>query len=101
VRRAPGRSRGAARFAAIHGALRGELARDPRFQLRIKLEACMMSAFDNRRVLHGRAAFDETDRRLCPVARRSVPRLPDSMRRAATIGSIENTQPLLSLTGDG
>jgi gamma-butyrobetaine dioxygenase len=72
VRRAPGRSRGAARFAAIHGALRGfdELARDPRFQLRIKLEAGMMSAFDNRRVLHGRAAFDETDRRLCPVARR-------------------------------
>jgi gamma-butyrobetaine dioxygenase len=67
-----------ARFAAIYGALRrfDELARDPRFQVRIKLEAGMMSAFDNRRVLHGRAAFDETDGRRhfqgCYVEREEV-----------------------------
>jgi gamma-butyrobetaine dioxygenase len=49
------------RFAAVYGALRrfDELTRDPRFQIRIRLDAGMMSAFDNRRVLHGRAAFDE------------------------------------------
>lgn len=49
------------RFAAVYGALRrfDELSQDPRFQIRIRLDAGMMSAFDNRRVLHGRAAFDE------------------------------------------
>ena len=49
------------RFAALYGALRrfDELARDPGFQIRIRLDAGTMSAFDNRRVLHGRAAFDE------------------------------------------
>ncbi|MGH6895094.1 MAG: TauD/TfdA family dioxygenase [Geminicoccaceae bacterium] len=49
------------RFAAVYGALRrfDDLTRDPRFQVRIRLAAGMMSAFDNRRVLHGRAAFDE------------------------------------------
>jgi gamma-butyrobetaine dioxygenase len=49
------------RFARVYGALRrfDELARDPRFQIRIRLDAGTMSAFDNRRVLHGRAAFDE------------------------------------------
>jgi gamma-butyrobetaine dioxygenase len=49
------------RFAAIYQALRrfDELTRDPRFQIRIRLDAGTMSAFDNRRVLHGRAAFDE------------------------------------------
>jgi gamma-butyrobetaine dioxygenase len=49
------------RFAGVYGALRrfDELARDPRFQIRIRLDAGTMSAFDNRRVLHGRAAFDE------------------------------------------
>jgi gamma-butyrobetaine dioxygenase len=49
------------RFAAVYGALRrfDQLSRDPRFQIRIRLDAGMMSAFDNRRVLHGRAAFDE------------------------------------------
>jgi gamma-butyrobetaine dioxygenase len=47
------------RFERVYGALRrfAELTRDPRFQLRLKLTAGMMSAFDNRRVLHGRAAF--------------------------------------------
>jgi gamma-butyrobetaine dioxygenase len=50
-----------ARFAAVYAALRrfDELSCDPRFQIRIRLDAGMMSAFDNRRVLHGRAAFDE------------------------------------------
>jgi gamma-butyrobetaine dioxygenase len=49
------------RFAALYGALRrfDQLSQDPRFQIRIRLDAGMMSAFDNRRVLHGRAAFDE------------------------------------------
>jgi gamma-butyrobetaine dioxygenase len=49
------------RFAAIYQALRrfDELSQDPRFQIRIRLDAGTMSAFDNRRVLHGRAAFDE------------------------------------------
>src|SRR5918996_1260217 len=49
------------RFAAVYRALRrfDELSQDPRFQIRIRLDAGMMSAFDNRRVLHGRAAFDE------------------------------------------
>jgi gamma-butyrobetaine dioxygenase len=49
------------RFAGIYGALRrfDELAHDPRFQIRIRLDAGTMSAFDNRRVLHGRAAFEE------------------------------------------
>jgi gamma-butyrobetaine dioxygenase len=48
------------RFAPIYAALRrfADLTRDPRFQLRIKLTAGTMSAFDNRRVLHGRAAFE-------------------------------------------
>ena len=49
------------RFTALYGALRrfDELTRDPRFQIRVRLDAGTMSAFDNRRVLHGRAAFDE------------------------------------------
>jgi gamma-butyrobetaine dioxygenase len=49
------------RFAEVYWALRrfDELAGDPRFQIRIRLDAGTMSAFDNRRVLHGRAAFDE------------------------------------------
>jgi gamma-butyrobetaine dioxygenase len=49
------------RFTAVFGALRrfDELSQDPRFQIRIRLAAGTMSAFDNRRVLHGRAAFDE------------------------------------------
>jgi gamma-butyrobetaine dioxygenase len=49
------------RFAAVYRALRrfDELTRDTRFQIRIRLDAGTMSAFDNRRVLHGRAAFDE------------------------------------------
>ena len=49
------------RFAAVYRALRrfDELSQDPRFQIRIRLDAGTMSAFDNRRVLHGRAAFDE------------------------------------------
>jgi gamma-butyrobetaine dioxygenase len=48
------------RFAPIYAALRrfAELTRTPRFQLRIKLTAGTMAAFDNRRVLHGRAAFE-------------------------------------------
>ncbi|HSA80391.1 MAG TPA: TauD/TfdA family dioxygenase [Geminicoccaceae bacterium] len=47
------------RFEPVYQALRrfGELTRDPRFQIRLKLTAGTMSAFDNRRVLHGRAAF--------------------------------------------
>ena len=47
------------RFEPVYGALRrfGELTRDPRFQIRLRLTAGTMSAFDNRRVLHGRAAF--------------------------------------------
>jgi gamma-butyrobetaine dioxygenase len=47
------------RFEALYLALRrfAELTRDPRFQVRLKLTAGTMSAFDNRRVLHGRAAF--------------------------------------------
>jgi len=36
------------------------LTRDPAFQLRLKLEAGEMVVFDNRRVLHGRDAFDPT-----------------------------------------
>jgi gamma-butyrobetaine dioxygenase len=46
-------------FEPVYLALRrfGELTRDPRFQIRLKLTAGTMSAFDNRRVLHGRAAF--------------------------------------------
>jgi gamma-butyrobetaine dioxygenase len=49
------------RFVGIYAALRrfDELSQDPRFQLRIRLDPATMSAFDNRRVLHGRAAFDE------------------------------------------
>lgn len=41
-------------------ALRGfwKLLRDPRFQIRLKLEPGEMLAFDNARVLHGRAPFD-------------------------------------------
>lgn len=50
------------RFAAVYRALRrfDELTRDPRFQIRIRLDAGTMSAFDNRRILHGRAAFDDS-----------------------------------------
>ena len=46
-------------FEPLYLALRrfAELTRDPRFQIRLKLTAGTMSAFDNRRVLHGRAAF--------------------------------------------
>jgi gamma-butyrobetaine dioxygenase len=49
------------RFAAVYGALRrfDQLSQDPRFQIRIRLDGGTMSAFDNRRVLHGRAAFNE------------------------------------------
>jgi gamma-butyrobetaine dioxygenase len=49
------------RFTAIYQALRrfDQLSQDPRFQIRIRLAAGKMSAFDNRRVLHGRVAFDE------------------------------------------
>ena len=36
------------------------LTRDPAFQVRLKLQAGEMVAFDNRRVLHGRDAFDPT-----------------------------------------
>ena len=48
------------RFAPLYAALRrfAELTRDPRFQLRLKLTAGTMAAFDNRRILHGRAAFE-------------------------------------------
>jgi gamma-butyrobetaine dioxygenase len=48
------------RFQPLYGALRrfAELSREPRFQLRLKLAAGTMAAFDNRRVLHGRAAFE-------------------------------------------
>ena len=48
------------RFQPLYGALRrfAELTRDPRFQLRLKLTAGTMAAFDNRRILHGRAAFE-------------------------------------------
>jgi alpha-ketoglutarate-dependent taurine dioxygenase len=35
------------------------MRRPPRFAIRIRLDAGMMSAFDNRRVLHRRAAFGE------------------------------------------
>jgi gamma-butyrobetaine dioxygenase len=47
------------RFEPVYQALRrfAELTRDPRFRIRLKLTAGTMSAFDNRRVLHGRAAF--------------------------------------------
>jgi gamma-butyrobetaine dioxygenase len=47
------------RFAPLYAALRrfAALTRDPRFQLRLKLTAGTMAAFDNRRILHGRAAF--------------------------------------------
>jgi gamma-butyrobetaine dioxygenase len=47
------------RFERLYSALRrfAELTRDPRFQIRLRLTAGTMSAFDNRRVLHGRAAF--------------------------------------------
>jgi gamma-butyrobetaine dioxygenase len=48
------------RFEKVYAALRrfGELTRDERFQIRLRLAAGTMSAFDNRRVLHGRAAFE-------------------------------------------
>ena len=48
------------RFQPLYTALRrfAELTRDPRFQLCLKLTAGMMAAFDNRRILHGRAAFE-------------------------------------------
>jgi gamma-butyrobetaine dioxygenase len=48
------------RFQPIYAALRrfALLTRDPRFQLRLKLTAGTMAAFDNRRILHGRAAFE-------------------------------------------
>jgi gamma-butyrobetaine dioxygenase len=47
------------RFERLYSALRrfAELTRDPRFQIRLRLTAGTMSAFDNRRVLHGRAGF--------------------------------------------
>jgi gamma-butyrobetaine dioxygenase len=47
------------RFEPVYRALRrlAELTRDARFQIRLKLTAGTMSAFDNRRILHGRAAF--------------------------------------------
>jgi len=47
------------RFEPLYRALRrfAELTRDARFQIRLKLTAGTMSAFDNRRILHGRAAF--------------------------------------------
>jgi gamma-butyrobetaine dioxygenase len=66
------------RFTEVYGALRrfDELAQDPRFQVRIRLDAGTMSAFDNRRVLHGRAAFDESGGRRhfqgCYVEREEV-----------------------------
>jgi len=34
------------------------LLREPRFQRRLRLEAGQAIVFDNRRVLHGREAFD-------------------------------------------
>jgi gamma-butyrobetaine dioxygenase len=48
------------RFEPIYRALRrfAELTRDRHFQLRLKLTAGTMAAFDNRRVLHGRTAFE-------------------------------------------
>ena len=32
--------------------------REPRFEMRLRLEPGQMLTFDNRRVLHGRTAFD-------------------------------------------
>ena len=66
------------RFTAIYGALRrfDQLGGDPRFQIRVRLDAGTMSAFDNRRILHGRAAFDESGGRRhfqgCYVEREEV-----------------------------
>lgn len=40
-----------------------ELSYDPRFQVRFRLDAGDLMAFDNRRVLHARAAFDGAGRR--------------------------------------
>jgi gamma-butyrobetaine dioxygenase len=53
------------RFEPVYLALRrfGELTRDQRFQIRLRLAAGTMSAFDNRRVLHGRAAFEPSSGR--------------------------------------
>jgi gamma-butyrobetaine dioxygenase len=67
-----------ARFAVVYGALRrfDELSQDPRFQIRIRLDGGTMSAFDNRRILHGRAAFDDSGGRRhfqgCYVEREEV-----------------------------
>ena len=66
------------RFAPLYRALRrfAQLTREPRFQLRLKLAAGTMSAFDNRRVLHGRAAFEPASGRRhfqgCYVEREEV-----------------------------
>ena len=66
------------RFRALYGALRrfDELSQDPRLQVRIRLDAGTMSAFDNRRILHGRAAFDDSGARRhfqgCYVEREEV-----------------------------
>ena len=66
------------RFEPVFLALRrfGELTRDPRFQIRLRLAAGTMSAFDNRRVLHGRAAFEPSSGRRhfqgCYVEREEV-----------------------------
>ncbi len=43
-------------YAAVHRFT--ELLRDPAFEIRIRLEPGELIAFDNVRVLHGRAAFD-------------------------------------------
>jgi gamma-butyrobetaine dioxygenase len=66
------------RFTAVYGALRrfDQLSQDARFQIRIRLDAGTMSAFDNRRVLHGRTAFNESGGRRhfqgCYVEREEV-----------------------------
>ena len=49
-------ARDAARFYSAYRAL-ATLLRDPRFQLRTRLDAGTLVVFDNQRILHGRTAF--------------------------------------------
>jgi len=51
--------RAAARFYSAYRRL-AVLLRDPRFQLRMQLEAGSLVVFDNQRTLHGRTAFSST-----------------------------------------
>jgi hypothetical protein len=64
-----------------------QLLRDPRFQLRMRLEEGMLVVFDNQRVLHGRSAFSSAryprHLRGCYLSRDSVYSETALLRRGA------------------